>query len=122
MKVLVDSSVWIDHMRLKSKALVELLVDKRVVTHTYIMFELASGNLGKNWAQILFDLSLLERPAQSTEAELLDFMKTTKIMGHGLSFVDIELLWAAMSANCRLWTRDKKLNLFCKKYSCGFDI
>ena len=121
MKVLVDTSVWVDHLRLKSEQLVKLLFDKRVVTHTYVIYELASGDLGKGREQILFDLNLLERPAQSSETELLDFMKTAKVIGQGLSFVDIELLWAAMSANCRLWTRDQKLHAFCKKYACGFD-
>lgn len=120
MKVLVDANVWIDHLRSNLPALTELIRDNLVLAHTYVIFELASGNLGKNRSQILSDLGFLDRVSHSTEQEFFEFVKTAKLMGQGLSFVDIELLWAALSNGCKLWTRDKKLGFFCKKYGCEF--
>lgn len=120
MKVLVDTSVWIDHFRSHSEPLSRLLIDNLAATHTFVILELACGNLGKNASQVLSDINLLERSQQSSEEEFLDFIKSEKLAAHGLSLVDVELLWSALSSNVKLWTRDKKLNSFCKKYGCAF--
>ena len=107
--VLVDTSVWIDHLRNGNSYLQELLDSDEVACHPFIIGELACGNL-KNRAEILNLLKFLPQINQAGHDEVMYFIETNRLMGRGLGYVDMNLLASAVLADSLLWTLDKKLD------------
>ena len=107
--VLVDTSVWVDFLRSGDQQLAELLTRNRVLMHPMIMGELACGNLRNR--QLLLKLwSSLDTLTLATHEEVLYFIEHQRLMGRGIGYVDAHLLASAvLTADVRLWTRDKCL-------------
>ena len=108
--VLVDTSVWINHLRNSNKYLEKLLFDGEVVCHTYIIGELACGNL-KNRKEIISLFQSLPTVTVVEFREYLYFIEKNQLSGKGLGFVDIHLLASAKLNQVPLWTADKKLEV-----------
>lgn len=109
MMVLVDTSVWIDHLRFGDAKLADLLQAGLVCSHPMILGELACGNL-KNRSEILNLLSNLNPVVEANHNEVLRVIERYILMGKGIGFVDAHLLAACMlTGETRLWTRDKRL-------------
>lgn len=107
--ILVDSSVWVDHLRVSDPALVELLNTGRVLTHPFVIGELACGNL-KNRNAVLSLLQDLPPAPIATDEEVLFFIEKHGLMGRGIGYIDAHLLSAvSLAGTGRLWTRDKRL-------------
>lgn len=107
--ILVDTSVWIDHLHRRDAALVEHLERAEVCTHPMIIGELALGSLS-NRAMVLGLLNNLVPAPQGSYNEVMAFVESERLFGRGLSFVDAHLLAAAkLSASTWIWTRDKRL-------------
>ena len=106
--VLVDTSIWIDHLRQGSRRLEKLLMDAEVMCHPFIIGELACGNL-KNWNEIISLLQSLPMAPTIEFDEFLFFIDRNHLMGKGVGFVDIHLLASAQLAGAPLLTADKKL-------------
>jgi len=107
--ILVDTSVWIDHLRRADAKLVDLLNREEVITHPFILGELACGNIG-NRRELLSLFSRLPVAPGATDAEALSFIEQRKLMGRGIGYIDVHLLAAAeLSSETRLWTRDERL-------------
>lgn len=105
--ILVDTSVWIDHLHHSEKELVSLLGDDLVLSHSGVIEELALGSMLGREAFIGF-LSSLERCPNLTHDELMAFVEGEKLWGRGLSVVDVHLLGSARLAGSAIWTRDKR--------------
>jgi len=108
--VLVDTSVWIAHLREGQPVLADLLADGLVLMHPFVAGELACGNL-KNRADILSDLAALPAAQRASDSEVMGLIDERRLWGRGLGWIDAHLLAAALLSNCRLWTLDKKLGL-----------
>jgi predicted nucleic acid-binding protein len=106
--VLVDSSVWVRHLRSGESDLEILLNDGRVVCHPFIVGELACGNL-KNRTEILSLLRCLPMAKQAEHDEVLQFIESNQLMGTGIGYVDAHLLASAVLTAIPFWTLDKKL-------------
>jgi len=107
--ILVDTSVWIDHLRSGSNLLATLLHDAAVWTHPFVIGELACGNIG-NRAEILMLLGNLPHIKVATDDEVLFYIDQQKLMGRGIGYVDAHLLAAcALAGVKKLWTLDKRL-------------
>lgn len=106
--ILVDTSVWIDHLHRAEPGLVSLLADDRVLTHDGVIHELALGSLASRDV-VLDALQRLRRLPNLQNAEFLAFVAREKLWGRGLSAADVHLLGAARIARATLWTRDKRL-------------
>lgn len=106
--VLVDTSVWIDHLKKGNTSLEKLLLDIEVICHPFIIGELACGNL-KNRAEILSLLHSLPMAPTLEHDEILYFIESRTLMGMGIGLVDVHLLASAHLAHAPLWTKDKKL-------------
>ena len=107
--ILVDTSVWVDHLRKGDRGLAELLTASNVLMYPFVSGELACGNLRKR-DQILALLKNLPRAAVATDDEVLFFIERHALMGRGLGYVDVHLLASvALHGTARLWTRDKRL-------------
>jgi hypothetical protein len=109
MMVLVDTSVWVDHLRTGDAALVTLLQAGRVCCHPMILGELACGNL-QNRKQVLGLLGDLSICLEATHDEVLQMIERHTLMGKGIGFVDAHLLASCLlTGETQLWTRDKRL-------------
>ena len=107
--ILVDTSVWVDHLRDGTPALAAALEQGRVLTHPFVLGELACGNL-KNRGEVLQLLGELPAAPMATDPEALDFIERRALMGRGIGYVDVHLLASvALAGTARLWTRDKRL-------------
>jgi predicted nucleic acid-binding protein len=108
--ILVDTSVWIDHLRWKDARLAQHLERGEVLMHPFVIGELACGNL-RNRRELLSLWADLPPAPTGTDEETLAFIERHKLMGIGLGYVDIHLLAAtALSGTARLWTRDRPLS------------
>ncbi|MAE69282.1 MAG: VapC toxin family PIN domain ribonuclease [Gemmatimonadetes bacterium] len=106
--ILVDTSVWIDHLRLGEEELERLLGEGRVLSHPFVIGELACGNL-RNRAEILGLLSALPTASTASHAEVLRLVDDRVLAGKGLGWIDVHLLASALVTKCPLWTKDKAL-------------
>jgi len=106
--VLVDTSVWVDHLRVADSRLVEWLLERQVVCHPFIIGELACGALEQR-AEILALLKELPQVPVVTSDHVLVFLDVHALMGKGRGWVDVHLLASAYVSGHRLWTRGKRL-------------
>ena len=106
--VLVDTSVWVVHLRQGNIGLEHLLTENLVLGHPYIVGELACGNL-HNRAEILSLLAALPQAVLANIGEVLQFTETYRLMGRGLGYVDLHLLASARLSRVPLWSLDKRL-------------
>lgn len=106
--VLVDTSVWINHLRDGDRHLERLLFDGDVACHTHVIGELACGSL-KNREEIISLLHALPLTPVVEFHEYLFFIEQNQLSGIGIGFVDIHLLASATLGQVPLWTYDKRL-------------
>jgi predicted nucleic acid-binding protein len=106
--VLVDTSIWVTHLRQGSAHLEQLLLDGRVACHPFVVGELACGNI-KNRQEFLILLQSLPIAPSVTLDELLHFIEQKRVMGIGIGLVDAHLLASAQLSEIPLWTSDKVL-------------
>jgi len=107
--ILVDTSVWVRHLREGDPDLERLLNNGEVMCHPFIIGELACGNL-KNRHKILSLLQLLPLATQAKHEEILHFIEQNHLMGKGLGYIDVHLSASAVLTGVPIWTRDKALN------------
>ncbi len=115
--VLVDTSVWVMHLRKGDIGLERLLNDGDVVSHPFIIGEIACGNI-KNRYEILSLLQALPMATSAEHEEVMRFIENYQLMGKGLGYVDMHLLASALLSEVLIWTLDKKL----KKISTALGI
>ena len=109
--ILVDTSVWIDHLRAGDEELVALLNESRVLMHPFVLGELACGTLS-NRDKVLALLKDLPTATVATDEEVLFFIERHTLMGRGIGYVDAHLLAAVeLTGATQLWTRDKRLRV-----------
>lgn len=106
--ILVDSSVWVDHFRAVDPVLVELLSQGRVVTHPFVLGELACGNLRRR-ARTLADLRKLPSITVASDKDTYHLLESQRLWGTGLAWVDMHLLTSAIISEHQLWTHDQAL-------------
>ncbi|MCI5146928.1 MAG: type II toxin-antitoxin system VapC family toxin [Candidatus Electrothrix sp. AR3] len=119
--ILVDTSVWIDHLRKADDILISLLNTTQVVIHPFIIGELACGNL-KNRAALLTLLKKLPAIQPAQQEEVLYFIEHNQLMGRGIGFIDVHLLASlALSGHAVLWTCDKRLGFAAEQLGMAFN-
>jgi len=111
--VLVDTSVWVDHLRHGEALLQDILTSGQVLTHPFIIGELACGNLAHR-TEILRLLSELPTVSVASHEEVLHLIGQHKLHGKGLGWLDVHLLASALLSKTPLWTRDRRLAMAAK--------
>ncbi len=106
--MLVDASIWIDHLRHGDAVLASLLTRGKVECHPFIIGELACGQL-KQRALVLALLENLPRTSVAEHDEVLAFVEGHHLAGSGIGWIDAHLLASASLAATLLWTRDRRL-------------
>ena len=107
--ILVDTSIWVDHLRTGDLRLVRLLERSEVLTHSMVIGELALGSISPR--EVLLDaLSALPTSVEPTPAEVTHVIESRTLFGRGIGLVDAHLLASALlTPDARLWTRDRRL-------------
>jgi predicted nucleic acid-binding protein len=111
--VLVDTSIWVDHFQHKVSLLEDLLNAGEVVTHPFIIGELACSKM-RNRAEILDLLAALPTVKVASHSEALHLVDIRSLHGKGIGWIDIHLLSSSLLNHTPLWTRDKKLHAAAK--------
>ncbi len=107
--IIVDTSVWIEHLRKTDTQLVQLLDKSLVLMHPFIIGELACGNL-HNRLQILTLLKNIPLAKEASHQEVLYFIEHNQLMGCGIGYIDAHLLTStALTNDTKIWTYDKRL-------------
>jgi len=117
--VLVDTSVWVDHLRAGNTGLAVLLNEGGVVCHSFIIGELACGGL-KNREEILSLLQALPTATVAEHEEVLHFIDDYQLMNKGVGYIDVHLLASALLTGIPIWTLDKKLNKISKEFGINY--
>jgi len=106
--ILVDTSVWIDHLRKNDPHLRLLLFDGEVACHQLVVGELVCGTL-QNRQEIIGLLQALPMTPHIDFDEYLYFVEKHSLHGRGIGYIDIHLLASAVLSQVRIWTLDKRL-------------
>ncbi len=107
--ILVDTSVWVDHLRRDNAPLGELLRAGRVLSHPFVIGEVALGQMRQR-KPILAALSDLPRAQVATDDETMSFIESHSLYGRGVGYVDVCLLAAVrLTTGAALWTNDRRL-------------
>ena len=106
--ILVDTSVWIDHLRKGNNQLATLLVEAQVACHPFIIGELCCENL-RNRKTVLELLNDLPKVDSAEHGEVMELVESHKLAGQGIGWVDAHLLASALISGTPLWTADKSL-------------
>ena len=113
--ILVDTSVWIDHLQNSDEDLKELLISSQVCIHPYVLGELSCGNIS-NRTEVLSLLGALPTIDTAQDEEVFILIEESKLYGKRLGFIDVHLLASALIHHVSIWTRDKSLNRVAKKF------
>jgi len=111
---LVDSSIWIDHLRRRGERLSALLEGGQVLTHAFVIGELALGSLA-NRGRFLQLMDDLPKASPATDEEVRVFIEVHALAGTGIGYADAHLLVAARLNGVKVWTRDKRLAAVAEK-------
>ena len=118
--ILVDTSVWVDHLRIGDRQLASLLDEASVVMHPFVVGEIALGTLaGRN--TVLALLQDLPAAPVADPTEVLMFIERNSMAGRGIGYVDLHLLASAsLSTDITLWTRDRRLGGLAQALGCAY--
>ncbi len=108
--ILADTSVWIDHFRLKDLKLSELLEANEIIIHSFIIGEIALGSFRQR-SVILERLDDLPRLDLASDQEVRYLIEQEKLFSRGIGYVDTQLIASArLKPGTLIWTRDKRLH------------
>jgi predicted nucleic acid-binding protein len=121
MMILVDTSIWIDHLRKGDERLVRLLDRGEVAMHPFVVGELLLGNV--KITRMIDDLNALPKASVASDAEVLKFIAERKLPGTGIGYVDAHLLAATvLTPETAIWTRDKRLLVVASSLSLAAEL
>jgi len=111
--ILVDTSVWVEHLRRGLPRLATLLQEGKVLIHPWVIGELACGNL-RNRGDVLELLQGLPAAVVASDSEVLLLIEREQLMGRGIGYVDAHLLASTKLSHAQLWTQDRQLAALAK--------
>lgn len=118
--ILVDTSVWVDHLRADEPKLVNRLKTNEVLIHTAIIGEIACGSLS-NRTDRLKDLQALPHIPELANGDVINLIESKKLMGRGIGLVDVHIFGSVLnSSGSMLWTRDKRLHAIADEFGIAF--
>ncbi|MGH3945515.1 MAG: type II toxin-antitoxin system VapC family toxin [Pseudonocardiaceae bacterium] len=119
--ILVDTSIWIDHLRSGQPTLVRLLDDGLILGHPWVVGELALGRLAQRH-EVIGLLDGLPQATIATDEEVMTFINRHQLYGLGIGYVDVQLLAATqLTADAALWTADRRLVAAALRVGCAID-
>ncbi len=107
--ILVDTSVWVEHLRFGVQRLKVFLHDGLVLTHPFVIGEIACGRI-RNRNEILRLLATLPEGHVAQHDEVLRLVENRSLYARGIGWIDVHLLASAMLSRSALWTFDRRLS------------
>ncbi|MBV9063044.1 MAG: type II toxin-antitoxin system VapC family toxin [Alphaproteobacteria bacterium] len=107
--ILIDASVWIDHIRTAESVISELVNARKVLCHPFVIGEVGTGQF-RNRRLFLSDLEKLRAAELANDDEVMALIERHGLFGRGIGYIDAHLLASAfLTPEAKLWTRDKRL-------------
>jgi len=106
--ILVDTSIWIDHLRKTEQRLEHLLNTNQVLIHPLVAMELALGSLA-NRQKVMANLFLLPQAQVGETDELFRLIENRSLYRKGIGVTDLHLIASALLGGVLIWTRDRTL-------------
>jgi predicted nucleic acid-binding protein len=120
--VLIDTSVWVDHLQQSNTELAALLNHGQVLAHPFVIGELALGGLQQR-STVLEALQNLPACTKATDAEVLSFVNAHTLYGIGIGYVDVHLLAATrLTPTAKIWTQDKRLQAAANRLGLSYIV
>jgi predicted nucleic acid-binding protein len=119
--ILVDTSVWVDHLRTGRPALARLLEGGLVLSHPWVVGELALGHLSQR-EEVIGLMRSLPQATVATDEEVMTLIDRRPLYGLGIGYVDAQLLAATqLTADAAVWTTDRRLAAAASRLGCAID-
>jgi len=118
--ILVDTSVWVDHLRQGEPRLIRALESGQVLGSDWVVGEMACGNL-RNRTEVLALLQALPKAVKASDGEVLALIERRRLMGRGNGWVDAHLVASALLSGAQFWTRDRRLQAVANDLALAFD-
>jgi len=107
--ILVDSSIWVDHLHHGHDLMRKLLLSRAVVMHPFVLQEIALGSL-RDRASVLSTLAKLPQARTASTEDVMLLIETRSLYSTGIDLTDVHLLAAALiDDNTLVWTRDRRM-------------
>jgi len=119
--ILVDSSIWVEHLRCGLPRLATLLQEGKVLIHPWVIGELACGNL-RNRGEVLKLLQGLPAAVVASDSEVLLLIEREQLMGREIGYVDAHLLASAKLSHALLWTQDRRLTALAEERGLAIPV
>jgi hypothetical protein len=106
--VLADTSVWIRFLSNRqpyASELDRLLGLDEVVGHEMVFGELLVGDVGGR-GKLLAAYAQMHRAETVAHAEVVVFVRSRRLLGRGLGWIDAHLLASAIVQRHQIWTAD----------------
>jgi predicted nucleic acid-binding protein len=114
---LVDSSVWIDHLRVANEILSDLIEQREALTHPFIIGEIALGAI-RSRSAVLASLDELPTAPVASDDDVRYLIEQHRLFGRGIGYVDAHLIAATrLRPGTKLWTRDRRLLAVANQFS-----
>lgn len=119
--ILVDSSIWIDHLRSSDPVLADFLSSGRVLVHPYVIGEIALGHV-RNRTSVVRDISRQTHANVASDTEVLHLIEQEHLFGTGIGYIDAHLLASVrLTPRSQVWTRDKRLREVARRMKIAAD-
>lgn len=116
--ILVDTSVWVDHLRAGHSGLAGLLDGNVVLGHPWVTGELALGHLAQR-AELIGLMAALPQATVATPEEVRLLVERHALYGLGIGYVDAQLLASSLlTVGSKLWTSDRRLQAAASQLGC----
>lgn len=120
--MIIDASIWIDHINKGEPRLDALLISQTALMHPHVLGEVALGSIRRREA-VLDRLASLPTPNVAKEGHVLDMIDRYRLWGSGIGYTDAHLLASALiTPDNLLWTRDKRLHRLAERLSVAADL
>jgi predicted nucleic acid-binding protein len=119
MRILADTSVWVDYLRHKNAPILDHLRLGDVVMHDYVVGEMALGGISQTKLAMF---KQMRRCHCASHDEVMHLVAERHLAGRGLGYVDSHLLAAALIGRLQLWTLDKALQNAAHEFGCGLAV
>ena len=117
--ILVDTNVWIDHLRRPESAVRRLVETRRILMHPMVLGELTCGGVPDR-AERLREWRGLPRLDSLDHDAVIDWVESESLAGRGIGFVDAHILLSVLREEARLWTRDRSLRTLATRFGVAF--